>query len=305
MNSVRQVLLVICLIVGVFALANAASVDDFDEPVLAGRVTAELIDGSRISGELLSQDSAEVVIRTASGVEMKIPRHTLRWLKQEGEFNPGSRFDAFDPNYSRLTIMPTARPLRQGAGFVSDTWLFFPSVSYGVTDNVTVMAGMSIFPFIDLSDQIIYLSPKIGTRVSDKFALAVGTIYIRVPEDDDHFATGVAYGVATYGGQDSHVTIGLGWGYFKEKDEDFQLGDTPATLIGGYLRITEVSALLFETWYFPYEEYEIKRQPFGVGIRMFGERIAVDAGAFTTADELADGHIIPWLAAVYNFGALK
>ena len=62
----------------------------------------------------------------------------------------------FDPNYSRLIVMATGKPLRKGAGFASDTWLFFPSVSYGVTNNITMMAGMSIFPFISIREQLYY-----------------------------------------------------------------------------------------------------------------------------------------------------
>jgi len=168
-----------------------------------------------------------------------------------------------------------------------------------------MMAGMSIFPFADLSEQLIYLSPKIGAEITDRLALSAGTLYIRVPDDFGDIATGVAYVVGTYGGQDAHLTLGLGWGYYKEEHEDFQFGRTPATLIGGYLRTTEVSALLFETWYFPSDEYEIKREPFGFVVRLFNERIAVDAGAFTTTEALANGHFVPWLTASYNFGALK
>jgi hypothetical protein len=295
----------LCLMLSVFfALSSALQADDF-EPVATGKVKAELVDGTTVRGELVSQDSAQVVIRTSSGAEIKIPRTAIVWLKQEGDFNTDSRFDAFDPNYSRLTIMPTARPLRRGAGFASDTWLFFPSISYGITNNVSMMAGMSIFPFVDMSDQVIFLSPKVGAEVTDKLAFSVGTIYIRVPEDIDRLTVGVAYVVGTYGGTDANLTLGLGWGYFKEKDEDFQFGKTPATLIGGYLRTSEVSALILETWYFPSDEYEIKRQPFGCGVRLFGERIAVDVSLFTTGEGLSDGHVVPWLAASYNFGALK
>lgn len=289
----------------VFTLtASGAAADDF-ELVGAGQVRAQLSDGTEIRGELMSQDSAEVVIRTSSGAEIRIPRTAIVWLREGGQFNPGSRFDAFDPNYTRLTIMPTARPLRRGAGFVSDTWIFFPSVSYGVLDNFMMTVGGSLFPFIDLNDQLLFLSPKVGFTLTDRLALSVGALYVRIPDDIDNLAVGVVYGVATYGGKDSHLSLGMGWGYYKEEDEDFEFGKTPATLLGGYLRTTEISALMFETWYYPYDEYEIKYQPFGFGVRLFGERIAVDAALFTTLEGLSEGHIGPWLAASYNFGALK
>ncbi len=301
----HSLIILFCIGIGAFFFPSDWLMAQDIEPIAAGHVKAVLTDGSEIRGELVSQDSEQVVIRTGSGAEMKIPRRALVGLKSEDEFNQGSRFDAFDPNYSRLIVMPTARPLRQGACFFSDTWLFFPSVSVGVTNNITMMAGMSLFPFADLSDQLIYVSPKVGAEVSPSLALSVGALYVRIPEDIDELAVGVVYAVGTYGGQDAHFSLGLGWGYYKEEDEDFKFGATPATLIGGFLRTSEISALMFETWYFPSDEYEIKREPFGFVVRLFGERIAVDAGAFTSIESLADGHVVPWLAATYNFGALK
>ena len=40
---------------------------------------------------------------------------------------------------TRLFIGPTGRPLRKGAGYFSDHFIFLPGVAYGVTDNVTLL----------------------------------------------------------------------------------------------------------------------------------------------------------------------
>ena len=81
---------------------------------------------------------------------------------------------------------------------------------------------------------------------------------------------GVAYVVGTYGSLDANMTAGLGWAYVKEKHEKFQIGKTPVTLLGGYLRTSEISALLFEAWAYPSSELSVKNLPIFFGVRLFG-----------------------------------
>ena len=264
-----------------------------------------LQNGVEIRGRLISQDSNCVVVNPKSGGESRISRASIRWLEFDESLALDSRFERLDPNYSRLIVMATGKPLHKGAGFASDTWLFFPSVSFGITNNVTMMAGMSIFPFVPLRDQLYFLSPKVGAQFSRKLALSVGTLYIQVPMEILDVALGVAYVVGTYGGLDANVTAGLGWGYVKEKDEKFRIGKTPVTLLGGYLRTSEISALLFETWAYPSEEFDFRDLPIFFGVRLFGSRLAIDAAGMITVSLLEERTVTPWLTAAYNFGSLR
>ena len=45
-------------------------------------VSVELMDGSRVDGVVLSQDGDTVVLRTEAGIEMKIPRSTIRSMQR-------------------------------------------------------------------------------------------------------------------------------------------------------------------------------------------------------------------------------
>jgi hypothetical protein len=220
--------------------------------------------------------------------------------------NHDSRFSLPDPNYSRLIIAPTGKPLHQGTGFVADTWLFFPSVSYGITNNITMMAGMSIFPFGGLSDQLLYVAPKFGLQLKKGLDLSVGAIYIYLPEAfflDEGAAFGITYAVATWGKEDYNFTGGVGFGYYKEGNDHFHFGKNPAIILGGYLRTTEGSALILESWVAPYEGFDLRNQPVGLAVRMFNEHIVVDAGIFGNFFRLKDAQILPWLGAAYNFGS--
>jgi hypothetical protein len=67
-----------------------------------------------------------------------------------------------DPNYSRLLFSPTGRPLRKGDGYFSDYELVFPGVAVGVTDHLSIAGGVSIVPGLRLSEQVAYVSPRLG-----------------------------------------------------------------------------------------------------------------------------------------------
>ena len=51
-----------------------------------------------------------------------------------------------NPNATRLYFAPTAHMLRKGKGYFADYYLFSPSVVYGITDNITIGGGVSLFP---------------------------------------------------------------------------------------------------------------------------------------------------------------
>ena len=51
-----------------------------------------------------------------------------------------------DPNYSRLMFTPTGRPLRSGQGYWSNYYISFPGITYGLTNQISITAGLRSFP---------------------------------------------------------------------------------------------------------------------------------------------------------------
>ncbi len=60
-------------------------------------------------------------------------------------------------NHTRLLFSPTGRPLGKGQGYFSDHYVVFPSVAYGLTDNLSIGAGMSVVPGMSLDEQLLYV----------------------------------------------------------------------------------------------------------------------------------------------------
>src|SRR5437016_455228 len=82
---------------------------------------------------------------------------------------------------------PRGQMLKKGEGYFSDYELFLPGIAYGVTDNVTIGGGVSLFPAA-VEDQVYYVTPKIGISVADKVHVAAGVLFART-----HGGTGGIY----------------------------------------------------------------------------------------------------------------
>ncbi|MDZ7342038.1 MAG: hypothetical protein ONB27_11840 [candidate division KSB1 bacterium] len=258
-----------------------------------------LKDGSIVRGRIAQQDTAYITVITAAGIEMKIPRSEIISIKPlEGKMEQGE-FVRSDPNYSRLLFAPTGRPLRKGHGYFSDFYVFFPGVAYGFTDNISLLAGMSIFPGVQPDNQVKFIAPRVGFWPSDRFAISAGTLFISLFEGA---AAGIAFVTATVGPTDESFTMGFGLGYVKEEGKDFEFGRTPILTLGGNIRLSNSTALVSENWLVLNESAQFDEQPFALALRLFGDRLAGDIGFIFIGEVIRHGFPIPWLSLVYNFG---
>jgi hypothetical protein len=209
-----------------------------------------------------------------------------------------------NPNQTRLFIGPTGRTLGAGEGYFMDIYVFFPSVAYGITKNISIGAGASLFPGVGFKNQLMYGSAKVGFGLGKYFNVAASGLIIRLPdwddddEDQDPSDTtdqssqdfvGLAFAVATFGTGDASVTGGVGYGY---NDKDVS---DPAVLLGGEWRFSRRLALVTENWLFP----SVDEPLISGGVRFMGEKLSVDLAFFTVLEEGAV--TLPYIDFVWNF----
>lgn len=201
---------------------------------------------------------------------------------------------------SRLLLAPTARPLPRGSGYVSDHYLFFPAAAYGVTSNVSVLAGTSLLPALGPADQLKYVTPRLAVRLADGVAVAVGALAV----SSDFYAggktAGIAFALATFGAPDLSVTGGVGYGWIRHDGEDFALADRPFLGLGGTWRFSPRLALVTETWLF--DKIDRDTQPMGIALRTFADKWSADWGFAFAADAPLTHTPIPWLSITWHFG---
>ncbi len=266
----------------------------------------ETTDGSTNIGRIVEIGDEEIAFETDLGI-IHIPISKIKHIEtvpvtliRKGEF----WFP--NPNITRLFFAPTARMLKQGKGYFSDYYIFFPGFAYGITDRVTLGGGLSIFPGVDINDQLFFVAPKFGLIQEKTFSLALGTLLVRIPryeddvtpdtpegfQEDDPEVAGILYGVTTFGQPDASLTAGLGYGFV-----DGNLADRPMVMIGGEKRLTRRTAFVTENWIFP----GIDQPLISYGIRFFGKRLSVDLGLINVIGEGAIFPGVPYIDFVVQF----
>jgi hypothetical protein len=259
-------------------------------------VTVTLKSGESYVGFITAQDDLTITIRTATGVFISVPRNQIAqmtWVTPSKVAPPRWRKD---PNYSRLLVAPTGRPLEQGDGYFSDIYVFLVGVGVGMTDQIGMLVGMSIVPGVGLDEQVFYIAPKIGHQFNENFAASIGTLFAHVNET----SAGLLWGVATFGPVESSLTAGLAWGYVKyEGNADFELTEEPTILIGGAVQMSNSLSLVSENWLIL--GAEPSEMPFSIALRLFGEGLSADLGFILVGEILQEGLPVPWLSICYNF----
>jgi len=223
-----------------------------------------------------------------------------------------------DSNDTRLLLSPTGRPLGKGEGYFSDHYVFFPSVTYGLTNHLSIGGGVSALPGLGLSDQLFYATSKLGRRFSENLAVSGGALYAQGGEGEDAENLGVGFAMATFGKPDRSLTLGGGVARRMEWQTTGQVvrgrveyetrrrgTNIPVIIAGGTLRLSRHLSLVSENWLVLHEGFRIEEQPFALGIRFQGDRLSADVGAIVVGELIDEGFPVPWLSITYHFGKKK
>ena len=124
-----------------------------------------------------------------------------------------------------------------------------------------------ITPFVRETPMFFFLTPKIGFKVAEKLYIGGGILYANTSAFELG-ASGIGYGVVTYGNTDNNITAGLGWGIV-----DGEFSEKPIITISGMTRVSRRLGLVSENWFVPIDGYK------GIasyGMRFMNESITVD-----------------------------
>lgn len=253
----------------------------------------KLSDGSSVIGRISAIHDNTFEVNTTLGI-VKVPYDKAVSVKI---IDPTKIRDGYywfpNPNQTRLFLAPTGRMLEKGSGYYQNIYLFFNGVAYGVTDNISLGGGLSIFPTDDfLNDNIFYFTPKVGVNVNENVSVAAGAIIVRTPGLDN--SVGLGYGVATLGNETGSVTAALAFPFAGD-----DLSNEPVLVIGGDLRVSRRMSLITENWFIPGAD-GVDGGLISYGIRFFGEQLSVDlAFANVTGSFVFPGW--PYIDFVFNF----
>lgn len=205
----------------------------------------ETTKGTTFTGTLVGMSLNGLEFDTQEVGHISLERSQVRRAELQGEAPGKSKSGYYDiGNGTRLFNAPTGRGLRKGEGTLLTTYLFFVGAEYGITNNFSVGATVSLIPGVPLSEQAFVIAPKFTAPLSEKLHVGVGAIYANIPFDEsDSGGAGVGYGSLTYGGADDNLTLGIGYGFTSG-----EIGSTPVFQLGGQKRISRRISLVSENY---------------------------------------------------------
>lgn len=281
------------LLAAAAALAPAPAAAQVPERIAVSDTLVEvrLSDGSTLFGRVVEVRDGRIVLETEAGARVELNREQIRSLRPMAGTVRGGVVWEEDPHATRLFFAPTGRALRAREGYFGVYELFFPFVTYGITDRFTVAGGTPVIPGI--IGEFAYVGPKVLLVNAPRMQLSTG-VFAGIFEGG---TAGLAYGVGTWGDRDDAFTAGVGWG-FTAGDEDADVDSRPLVMLGGETRTGRRTKFLTENYFV----FGASGAVLSGGVRFFGDRLSADAGAallYADADVLC---CLPLINFVYSFG---
>ncbi len=256
---------IILLSVLVFTVTLAFSqTKSSDTTLLERKVIVKMANGDEFKGTLTNKDENTVILQTDNGVMNLVASNvkSIELDKYKGKF----RFS--NPHDTRYFFGPTGIPVKKNKGYYQNVLLSSNFVNYGITSNISIGGGLEFISTI-AGYPTWFLTPKIGFDISEKSHAAGGILMIGVASRG---TSTLAYWVHTFGGSESNVTIGAGYGLNSGQAFKF-----PAIMIGGTHRVSNGVALLTENYILPSSG---SISYFGIhGVRFLTPKNSFDLGA--------------------------
>jgi hypothetical protein len=232
----------------VFATSNVfGQKTNISEPVDSTKIyKIELKDGSIFIGNILQQDSVNLVLRTSSIPKIEIPVSKIKSIDEVHKSNlkHGSYWYP-NPPATRYFYGPSAFNLKKGEGeYHASNVVIFPivSIDMGITDNISIGGGGGLVG----REPIFFINPKVGFKISEKFHAGGSVLFARMAGP----ALGSIFGTVTYGTVDHNITSSLGWGYIEG-----EFSQKPIIVLSGLTRVSERVALVTDNYLIPIDGY--------------------------------------------------
>ncbi len=207
----------------------------------------------------------------------------------------------FDPTTFRRLLSPSARPIGEGKGFLASYDLAGLLAGYGVTDDLSLLAGGAWTP----------------EGLGDFSAMSLGAKYLLVEEGDFLLSAGLQgnrtstpasdvisvapYVAADIGTRDYSVggTVSYSWRRHLPSDTTIAPFERRALILGlgGDYRFARHWKIAAEGFFVSASEVE----PVGLTLRWFNERIAVDAGVVLDLIPEDGVTVAPLVSGVWTF----
>ncbi|HXR81285.1 MAG TPA: hypothetical protein VN763_10220 [Saprospiraceae bacterium] len=256
----------------------------------------ETIDGNEYIGKIISIDAQNVVLNTDLLGIITLRKSTIKSMTPVygSQIKEGVLWFE-NPQSTRYFWQPNGYGLKKGEAYYQNVWIFFNQVSYGVTDNFLIGAGMVPAFLFAGAPTPVWITPKFSIPVvKDKLNVGVGGLMGTViGESQSGF--GLVYGTSTLGDRNTNMSLGVGYGYLSG-----DWANAPVITLSGMIRTGQRGYLLTENYFISTSEEDLLLLFFG-GRRLI-KNVGLDFGLMFPLVTGGGFFAIPWLGVTIPFG---
>ncbi len=259
-------------------------------------VNIETIDGNEFIGQIISEDSLKVVLKTEKLGEISIFRSDIkrREILEVQQIKEGKYWFP-NPQSTRYFWSPNGYGLKQGEGYYQNIWVLWNQFAYGLSDNFSIGGGIIPLFLFGGTPTPVFITAKFSIPVvENKFNLGAGAIAGTIlGEEETGF--GILYGISTFGTPDNNVTLGMGYGF-----AGGEWAQSPMININGMFRVSSRGYFITENYYINAGGENVVL--ITLGGRSIIKKAALDYGLVIPIADIGQFVAIPWLGFTVPFG---
>lgn len=190
-------------------------------------------------------------------------------------------FFAPSPTANGVFLVPSGFGPDKGEVYFQNLTVFFNQFQFGASEHFSVGVSFELLSLLAALDSAQYrpgftISPKVSVPVDGQdVQLGFGAMFVEIPDTDEFLDLGFVLGTGTYGQEDRHISLGLGFGLI---EGEFSV--QPIYLLSGQYRLTRRWQLISENIWIP----AAKLGMFNFGLRARGRQIHWDLGLIVSGE---------------------
>lgn len=244
-------------------------------------VIIRVSDGSMVYGYISARTDDKISVTSMSLGEVVIPISEVAKIEYVDVKNMTTDKRGFFNDFHNSThnlLFPSGYNLRKGQSYYENIYVFYNAFTYGVTDNISVTAGLEIASLLFFSQMpLAFTSAKFSIPFSkEKAAIALNATYIRVPTSPVENLVFLS-GSFTLGSRNNNVTLGAGAGLRLNSSVNDEI--IPFS-ISTMQRVSDKISIISENWIFVEDDFGNTSGVVSAGVRF---HFKDNGGAFNAA----------------------
>lgn len=258
----------------------------------------ETTDGNKYLGKIIEQDSLRILFDTENLGKLSIQKTSIKKITPIGSNRiKAGKVWLDNPQSTRYFWSPNGYGIKKGEAYYQNIWVFWNQFTVGITDNISIGAGLVPLFLFAGAPTPIWIAPKFSIPlVKEKLNVGGGAL-LGVVLGAEAAGFGILYGTSTFGSRDNNLSIGLGYGYAS--------GDwakSPMINISGMFRAGPRGYFLTENYYIEIADDVLVLLSLG-GRSITNGGVGLDYGLFIPLMKDMDFFLaIPWIGLTVPIG---